>query len=35
MMSKVLGVALLVAVGALVLRQLLPDIQRYQRIRSM
>ncbi|MGH2515214.1 MAG: DUF6893 family small protein [Ktedonobacterales bacterium] len=34
-MAKFLGIALIAALGALVVRQLLPDIQRYQRISSM
>ena len=34
-MVKVLAVALVAAVGAFVVRQLLPDIQRYQKLRTM
>lgn len=35
MKLTVISVVLVAALGALVVRQLLPDIQRYQRIRSM
>lgn len=34
-MMKYFGLAMLAALGALVVRQLLPDIQRYQKMRSM
>lgn len=34
-MMKFLGLATVAALGALIVRQLLPDIQRYQKIRSM
>jgi uncharacterized protein YhdP len=34
-MMKFVGLAVVAALGALIVRQLLPDIQRYQKIRSM
>lgn len=34
-MMKFVGLAVVAALGALIVRQLLPDIQRYQKMRAM